>query len=236
MPLTITCVQSRRADQIAIEKLGIPGIVLMENAARQAAEAAVGMLRRRNRSTGPVVILCGKGNNAGDGYAMARHLASAGYDVLIHALADPLTLTGDARINADIAAKMGLPITILPDEAAVRDHQSIWLRAMLLIDAMLGTGFKGQLRQPYAQAVSQCNELHQIGHPVLAVDIPTGLDGDTGLPCPVAIEADVTVTFVARKQGFLQPEASRFTGKVVVCDIGIAPHWLVEQEDSSAAV
>lgn len=232
-PKTITCKQARDADHKAVHQLGVPSLVLMENAARNAAAAACDLLttfdlpqmQGASRTTpASVIILTGSGNNAGDGYALARHMLIAGYQVTIHALRDPANLKTDAAINAHIASQLGIEIVYLADTKAVQAQGSKWDNCNLLIDAMLGTGFNsasGEVRQPLADAIQRCNQARTQGVNVLALDVPSGLDADTGKPVGGAIHADVTVTFLANKQGFVQPEARAYTGKVIVCDIGV---------------
>lgn len=209
--MRLTRDQVREVDRLAIEELGIPGIVLMENAARNAAAEALTMMPAGGRAT----ILCGGGNNGGDGYAMARLLHNAGRQVTIFAARDPASLTGDAAINAAIARQMGLIFTDTPD---LHD-------ADILIDALLGTGFGGEVRQPLAGLIEAINAA---GRPVLAVDVPSGLDCDTGKPAAATVRADVTVTFVAEKVGFAAPTAGPYLGRVVVADIG-APASLIDR-------
>jgi len=210
--------QVRQVDQLAIEQLGIPGIVLMENAARNAAAQAMAILPPPSaagcsgESGGRVIILCGGGNNGGDGYAIARLLHNAGFEVTIHATKDPAALTGDAATNARIARKMKLPINMspLPDLS----------EADLLIDALLGTGFIGQVRPEMASIITSMNASKTL---ILAVDVPSGLDCDTGQPAATTVRAATTVTFVAQKVGFAADSAKAYLGRVVVADIGTPP-------------
>lgn len=229
-PKPISCEQARAIDRKASELLGIPGLLLMENAARNAAVIACDMLTTfdspalqsaSHSSPAEVMILAGGGNNAGDGYAVARHLMLAGHTATIFALREPDELIGDAAINAHIAQKLGITIHLLPDLAAVQVHARSWEGCDLLIDAMLGTGFTGDVRPVMAGAIERCNHAHEQGVSVLALDVPSGLNADTGKPANIAIHADVTATFVAMKKGFLHEGAQRYTGKVRVCDIGV---------------
>jgi NAD(P)H-hydrate epimerase len=205
----------REVDRLAIEEYGLPGVVLMENAGRGCADLIDG---------GPVVVCCGKGNNGGDGFVIARHLDNRGIPVEIVMVCRPEELKGDARINCDVAVKSGLPVTI----AAVADDwpplQARLERAAWVVDALLGTGFAGDLREPYVSAIRTINNRSANtlpGRRVLAVDVPSGLDVDTGLPAMACIKADVTATFVAAKPGFFQTAAQEFLGEVHVIDIGV---------------
>ena len=229
MNITLTREQVRQVDRLAIDQLGIPGIVLMENASRGAAEVALAHLQTHRQITADkasAVILCGGGNNGGDGYAIARHLHNRGVKVTLYALKAPAELDGDAAINCTICQRMGLPIHILTDAKAVAEAAKAWNQADLLIDAILGTGFHGEVREPAAIAITHANQLSQ--PVIIAVDVPSGLDCQTGTPSNATIAADVTVTFVAVKTGFAQAAARAVLGQVVVADIGVPPELIAE--------
>jgi len=207
--------ESRRVDADATRRFGIPSIVLMENAARQAADAAIDMLRA---SRGPVLVCCGPGNNGGDGTAAARHLAIRGFPVTVLLCADPERVRGDARTNLDIARRLGIPIVEGGDDAT-----AAWARACepgtptLVIDALLGTGATRPVEGPIAVLIGLINAS---GTRVLALDTPSGLDVDTGEPLGDAVRGERTVTFVAHKLGFVSPGAQTYLGEVTVADIG----------------
>ncbi len=205
----------RRIDRCAIEQLGIPGVILMENAGRQVADAAEELLGgARGRC---VAVVAGAGNNGGDGYVAARHLALRGADAVTFIVCDPSKITGDAAINLDAIRRLGHDIRSLAGEQ-IGDLAGELARADVVIDAVGGTGIKGALRGDAAAAVEQINAA---GRPVVAVDIPTGLDCDSGCAEGAVVRATVTVTFVARKKGFDSPGAAECTGRVHVADIGI---------------
>ncbi len=206
--------QVREVDRRAIQELGLPGIVLMENASRALAEAALEMLGGKQR----VLIVCGGGNNGGDGYAVGRHLHNRGMFVSILATKSVEELDGDAATNARVAAAMGLAIQSATP-AAVRAAE-----VDLIIDALLGTGLTQPPREDAAGLIGAMNV-----HPaaVLAVDVPSGLDCDTGRPLGACVRADRTVTFVAEKAGFGEAAAREFLGEVTVGDIGV-PSELIE--------
>ncbi len=201
--------QVRQVDQIAIEQYGVPGIVLMENAGRGAAE-----IIDRVAGPGPVVVLCGGGNNAGDGYVIARHLELAGRDVRVVSLVDPASLSGDARTNAEIVQKSGIE---LRTASSVGEIQTLIATAQTLVDGMLGTGARGPLRGLFADAVQVANAADVLR---IALDIPTGLDCDTGEAGEATFLADHTITFVARKRGFEMKDADKFVGAVHCVGIG----------------
>jgi NAD(P)H-hydrate epimerase len=208
----------RDFDRYAIETLGVPGIVLMENAGRQIAEVARAMLAGRAKPR--VVILAGPGNNGGDGFVVARHLAMAGIRAEVVLLVPREKTTGDADTNLRILETLGFQIRVLAGdiEAALRELVPLLAKADLVVDGMLGTGTRGQVREPYASAIGAVNEAKR---PVLAIDIPSGLDPDTGKPLGPTICATKTVTMAAVKVGFRTPGAAEYTGEVVLADIGV---------------
>lgn len=205
--------QVRELDRRAIEEYGVPGVVLMENAGRGCAE----LLMRLNPERLPVVILCGPGNNGGDGFVIARHLDNAGEEVGICVVADEAAYAGDARVNCEITRKSN--ITRVPPTALLT-------RKRWIVDAMFGTGLNRAISGDAAEVIAEVNASRW---PVLAVDIPSGLDCDTGEPLGPTIRATHTATFVAPKLGFRNPNAKQYTGEVHVIDIG-APRVLVEEQ------
>ena len=216
--IRLTRAQVRQIDRLAVERYHVPGVVLMENAAIAAANTAAAMLPP---GAGAVLILCGGGNNGGDGLAVARHLHNRGYDVRILLTADPEKYIGEAKINWDICQAMKLPFANATPQAIVQSG------AGLIVDAIFGTGLTQPPRAPFADLVAA---VEKTGAPVLAIDIPSGLDCDTGRPLgPACVRAKRTVTFVAEKTGFGEPEAREYLGEVIVGDIG-CPRELVEGE------
>jgi NAD(P)H-hydrate epimerase len=216
----------RDFDRYAIETLGVPGIVLMENAGRQIAEVARAMLAGRAKPR--VVILAGPGNNGGDGFVVARHLAMAGIRAEVVLLVPREKTTGDADTNLRILETLGFQIRVLAGdiEAALRELVPLLAKADLVVDGMLGTGTRGEIREPYASVIGAVNDARRPaasprGGPVLAIDIPSGLDPDTGKPLGPTICATKTVTMAAVKVGFRTPGAAEYTGEVVLADIGV---------------
>lgn len=221
--------QVRRIDRLAIESLGIPGVVLMENAGLHVASLILDLLTTQQLlepRASRVAILCGGGNNGGDGYVVARQLHNWGVAVTIYAAKDPDALKGDAAINARICQRMGLHLLPIMQPAQIAEASPRWARAHVVVDALLGTGFEGQVHPPLTEIIERVNQLQ--GPAVVAVDIPSGLDCQTGRPSPVAIRAHHTVTLVARKTGFDSPEAEPYLGQVSVASIG-APPELIDQ-------
>lgn len=215
--IRLTRRQVREVDRLAIEEYGLPGIVLMENAARAVSDAAWALLDGQAGQS--VLILCGGGNNGGDGFAAARHLHNRGIAVTIGITGDPSRYTGDAKVNYDVIRRMGITChTATPPWIAQQ-------RCDLIIDAIFGTGLTQPPRPPFDQIATAVNGW---GGTVLAVDIPSGLDCDTGQPMGPCIRATRTVTFVAAKAGFAAAESVEFTGEVLIGDIG-CPRELIER-------
>ncbi len=231
----------RELDRLCVEEFGIPSIVLMENAARGIAAQA--LLVADTGSIDAAVILCGPGNNGGDGLALARHLHNADISVLVMLTSPPDSCSGDARVNLEICQRMGLTIEPPPPEiVSAGDWLDDALRfhpagpdpsPCLVVDALLGTGLDRAVRGFILDVIRALNARTGLG-PVLSVDLPSGLDADTGRPLGGAVRADLTVTLAARKRGFASPEAAAFTGRVVVEGIG-APRALIERLADGAA-
>lgn len=208
----------REVDRIAIEEYGIPGVVLMENAARGAAAIAIDMLAETGGPNGrKILIVCGAGNNGGDGYAMARHLHNADSAIILMPLGEPRPGT-DAAINREIYRKMGL------HEVGVTERPLL-PRVDLLVDAMFGTGLDRPVTGLAADVIDWINASSAR---VLAVDVPSGLDADTGRPLGTVVRADQTATFAGLKRGFRSSDAAAFLGEVHVVDIGV-PKELLER-------
>ena len=222
---TLSRDEVREFDHRASEGFGVPGIVLMENAGRGCAE----LLMQLNPERKPVVILCGPGNNGGDGFVIARHLNNHNWPVDVHVVAKSHSARTDADINFDILFASGVPfIQYHPEHFRQPQRDSFqqrFDRSVWVVDALFGTGLSRALGEPFDWLVETVN---RSGKPVFAVDIPSGLDCDTGSPLGPTIQATHTATFVALKRGFLNPESHKWTGEVHVTDIG-APRVLVEE-------
>ncbi len=215
---TLNRIQSRQVDQVAISQFGFTGLVLMENAGRGVTDVLCNL-----GATSPVTICCGKGNNGGDGFVIARHLFLRGIDVRVLVWGDPACLQGDARTNFQILRHVGIQIV----ERAEKQEETVidfLADATWIVDALLGTGFQGVPRAPFDAAIELINRQSA---PILAVDLPSGLDCDTG-DCPgAAVRARATCTFVAFKPGLLQKGGQKMAGQLHVVDIGI-PNTLVD--------
>ncbi len=227
---TLTRRQVREVDRRAVDEYGMSSLVLMENAGR----GVVDVLQRLGID-GPVVIACGKGNNAGDGFVVARHLEIRGCSARIVLWADPSELTGDARANFEILEKTSVPI-----QSAVAGSSANSLGAKSnvagtfdgadwIVDALLGTGARGEPRPPFDEAIDLLNARSAKR---LALDVPSGLDCDTGQVAQHTFRADHTCTFVARKPGFDVGGAAEYTGTIHVLDIGVPPKLVKEVANS----
>lgn len=215
--IRLTREQVRQVDRLAIEEYHIPGIVLMENASRGVADAAQEMLRTTGGRR--ILILCGGGNNGGDGLAAGRHLHNRGFDVLLGLCTDLAGYKSDALVNWQIVQAMKLPCGAATPESI---HA---VQVDLIIDAVFGTGLTQTPRSPFDQIVSAVAETQSA---VLAVDLPSGMDCDSGEPLGACMRSLHTVTFVAEKAGFANPQSKHFTGHVTVADIG-CPRELIER-------
>ncbi len=242
--VTLTREQVREVDRLAIEELGIPGVVLMENAGRNATDIIQRYMQQRGAELESALILCGGGNNGGDGYVIARHLYNRGVHVTILTTKSVDQLKGDALINARICRNMNLPIHPATGRG-VLEHAGANLPT-LIIDALLGTGFQGELRPDMLELIQAVNEWREandsnLPRVVAAIDLPSGLDCNTGSPptsrqgvLQHAIRADLTITFVAAKQGFTQPAAKPYIGLLEVADIGAPPELVQRVREASS--
>ena len=218
----VTRDQVRRIDKLAVERYGISGIVLMENAGRNAAS----IIDDDYGPTGQAFICCGPGNNGGDGCVIARHLDNFGWTVRVMLAGDPARLTHDAKVNYGIVEAMGLDPVVTSDLNGQLKTAGTVRGDEIVVDALLGTGFRGEVRSPTAELIHAINATEN--RSVVAIDLPSGLDCDSGTPSNATVCADLTVTFVAAKVGFEAKSAESYLGRVVVADIG-APRELIEQ-------
>jgi len=209
----ISRARARAFDRFAMEDLGIPGLVLMENAARGIADCL-------DAFEGSVAIACGPGNNGGDGFALARHLLVRGRTVRVHLVAPDhrFRADSDAGVNLAILRAMG---TDVRNDIALHD-------VAIVVDALFGTGLDRALTEPYLGAV---RALNAASARCVAIDIPSGLDADTGSVHGAAVHADATVTMVAPKLGFTCGEGPAHTGSVHIVDIGVPASFLYRIAD-----
>ncbi|HDR00227.1 MAG TPA: NAD(P)H-hydrate epimerase, partial [candidate division WOR-3 bacterium] len=213
MRTVVTAARMREIDRAAIEDAGIPGILLMENAGRAVADELCRRLPGPVR--GRVVILCGRGNNGGDGFVACRHLLNRGLNAVCLLLGRVADLKGDARTNADILIKAGGPLVEVTEAGQLAAGLA---DAGAVVDALLGTGLAEAPRGLHAEAIELTNTLSAF---VLAVDVPSGVDADTGRAFDPALRADLTVTMGLVKRGLLLHPGRELAGRLVVADIGI---------------
>ena len=211
--------QMREADRRTIDTIGLPSIVLMENAGRQvvaALEARFDQLADLR-----VALLCGRGNNGGDGFVIARTLKQREIDTAVFVIGSVADVQGDARRNLEVLGQIGMTVVEIPDEQAWELHYSEISGYDLIVDAILGTGLRVPLVGMLQTLVSDVNGLDI---PVVSVDLPTGLSADTHEVVGEAVEAVLTVTMGAPKIPLVLPPAEGHAGDLVVADVGIPSH------------
>ncbi|GAW28931.1 NAD(P)H-hydrate dehydratase [Carboxydocella sp. ULO1] len=208
--------EMRQLDQLAIKKLGIPGAVLMENAGVQVVQAVEKLLGelRGKRAT----ILVGKGNNGGDGLVVARHLLNRGMEVKTLLLAAPEEIRGDARLNLEILHNLGYKVHYAGQPSSLNTVKVALLYTDIIIDAIYGTGFQGSVPEYIGQVINLVNDS---GKPIVAVDIPSGVEGASGHVHGPAIKATATVTMAYPKVGLVVEPGASFCGQLLVADISI---------------
>jgi NAD(P)H-hydrate epimerase len=223
-----TAEQMQELDRKAIETYRIPGIVLMENAGRGATEAIAEAFPDFQKMK--IAIIAGKGNNGGDGFVVARYLLNSGVNGKVYLLADPKALRGEAETNSQIFQRMKGEVISVPSSKDYQKVKKELERFDLLIDAIFGTGLDAEVRGYYREVIDHLNTLQK---PIVAIDIPSGLDANSGKPLGTAIRASLTVTFGLPKIGHLIPPGPDYVGEVKVIDIGY-PQKLVEEEKIQA--
>ncbi|MDA8352485.1 MAG: NAD(P)H-hydrate dehydratase [Firmicutes bacterium] len=223
-----TAQEMRDLDRYTIEQFGMPGAVLMENAGQKAARALLDRFSEANRA----VILAGSGNNGGDGFVIARHLAAAGWDVSVWLSGSVEKMSPETRAFYGVCRKMGLTVKAY-DPSRSQELAADLGRADVGVDALLGTGVRGRLREPVQSILRMVKEIRP--RYILAVDVPSGVDTDTGAVLGEIAGADLTVTFAAPKWCHYLPPAAKFCGELQVVDIGI-PAAAVEHHPPRAQV
>jgi len=220
-----TAAQMRQIDYDAIHVYGLPGIVLMENAGAEVAREVVKVIG--DIADKKVYFFTGKGNNGGDGYVAARHLYNQGAKVKVFLLGTKEEVTGDARVNLDVLDRMNIDIVELTSERDWDKARIAISFADCIVDALLGTGFRGELSKPFAQAIEMINAA---GKPVIAIDLPSGVNADTGQVPDIAVKATATVTLGLPKLGLLLYPGADCVGKLSVSDIGIPGELLTDSK------
>ncbi|MEW6672987.1 MAG: NAD(P)H-hydrate dehydratase [Thermodesulfobacteriota bacterium] len=212
----VTASEMQAMDRRTIETFGLPGRLLMENAGRGAAQF---LLKTFPGLTGKkVAVIAGRGNNGGDGFVIARCLFQKGVTVRVFLLAKSKAVAGDAAANLKLLKPLGIPVDEIPDGSAFKKHQTAMRHQDIWVDAILGTGLKSDVDGYFKEIIDFINSL---GRPVFSVDIPSGLDSDTGHPRGACIRAHSTATFGFAKIGHMLFPGATYTGKLQIIDIGI---------------
>jgi NAD(P)H-hydrate epimerase len=219
----LTAAQMREADRFTIEDIGIPSLVLMENAGRQVVAAIEAAFE--DRLAGRVAVLCGRGNNGGDGFVVARTLLQRGIDTAVFVIGALADVRGDARTNLDILGRLGLTVVEIADEQSWELHFSEISQCTLIVDAIFGTGLKSAVSGMLETVIADVNASDI---PIVAIDLPSGLSADTPHLIGDCINAAMTVTLAAPKVPLILPPAEAHAGDIVIADIGI-PYEVIEQ-------
>ncbi|HCJ65887.1 MAG TPA: NAD(P)H-hydrate epimerase [Elusimicrobia bacterium] len=218
----LTVKEINEIDRLASKKYGIPSIILMENAGRAVAEETIKTLKRqipryrRDTKTQKIAIFCGSGKNGGDGFVSARYLFNHGYMIEVYLLKNPTKISGDSLTNFTILKKIGIKTKLV--SVNIFSNLSHELKSVdCIIDALFGTGLKGKIEGLPAQLIKLINQTKKS---IISIDIPSGLDADTGFSFGECIKATVTVTMGYPKKGFPNPQAKKFLAKLIIADIG----------------
>jgi hydroxyethylthiazole kinase-like uncharacterized protein yjeF len=220
--------QMRSIDRRTIDRFGVPSIVLMEN----AALAVVDAIFEHYPDVDRVALFCGTGANGGDGFAVARHLENRGVVPVLIVIGDRNAIQGDARINLEICERLGLPLYDVHEDSDIDDALAHAADADLIVDAIFGTGLNRAPRGMHADVIRGIAELRI---PVLAIDLPSGLDASSHEPFEPCVQAEVTVTFAAPKLCHVFEPAALYCGEVIVADISI-PEAAIEDETVTLAL
>ena len=215
----VTANEMQKMDRATIESFGLPGRILMENAGRGATQFFLEQFKdAENKKIG---VIAGRGNNGGDGFVIARYLAQKGISVTVYLLSERQKISGDAAANLELLPPLKVPVIEMPDAESFSAHQTAMRHEAIWVDAILGTGLKSDVKEFFKDMIDFINQSNK---PVFAVDIPSGLNSDTGQPCGACVRADATATFAFAKTGhFLLPGAD-YTGNLKIIDIGVPPH------------
>src|SRR5436189_1779144 len=212
----LTAAQMRDADRRTIDEIGLPSLVLMENAGRQTVAAMEAMYA--DLADRQVAVLCGRGNNGGDGFVIARTLAQRGVAVSVFLIGSVADVRGDARVNLEILGRLGFTVVEVADSQAWELHFSEVSDCTLIVDAIFGTGLNAPISGFIESVVTDINAS---GIPVVAIDVPSGLSADSHEPIGPSIQAGLTVTLAAPKLPLVLPPAETRAGDIVIADIGI---------------
>jgi len=217
--------QMREADRRTIHEIGVPSIALMENAGRQVVDALAASLD--DLAECRLSVLCGPGNNGGDGFVVARVLHERGAEALVFVVGASAEIRGDARVNLEILGRLGIPVVEIATEQAWNVHAATVAACDVIVDALLGTGLTASLAGVLETVVADVNGMNV---PVVSVDLPSGLSADTHEVIGACVDATLTVTLAAPKLPLVLPPGAQFAGDLVVADIGI-PHEVIDALD-----
>ena len=218
----VTAAEMQGLDRYTISELGVPGEVLMESAGRALVAPVVALRGESRRQDRPIRVLCGCGNNGGDGFVLVRHLVAEGIEAEAILLGDPKRLPRDAASNWDRLARINGVRRIIDLNDTKIDWAAIFSESSVVVDALFGIGLKREISGPFAELVTACNAAHDGGLPVLSVDMPTGIATNTGAVLGTAIEADHTITISQPKIGLVLEPGASHAGRITVARIGIA--------------
>ena len=215
----VTANEMQKMDRSTIESFGLPGRILMENAGRGATQFFLEHFK--DAVDKKIGVIAGRGNNGGDGFVIARYLAQKGISVTVYLLSERQKVSGDAAANLKLLPPLEIPVIEMPDAEIFSAHKTAMRHEAIWIDAILGTGLRSDVKGFFRDVIDFINQTNK---PIFAVDIPSGLNSDTGRPCGICVRADATATFAFAKTGhFLSPGAD-YTGNLKIIDIGIPPH------------
>ena len=220
----VTAAEMKMLDQAATEEYGVPGLVLMENAGLRVVEVIREILGEVRGKI--ITVFVGKGNNGGDGFVIARHLLNLGAEVKVLAVNDLADSTGDAAVNQDIWQRMEQKIYALEHGDGINIVRLVIMNTDLIVDAIFGTGFRGKMPEKVGRLVEALNSS---GKPIVAVDIPSGLEADTGKALGPCVRATHTVTFALPKLGLVMEPGVGYAGELHIADISL-PALLIERK------
>ena len=221
----VTAEEMKAIDKKAMKDFSIPGLLLMENAGIQVAQKVREMLKGVNNPS--VCVISGKGNNGGDGFVTARHLNKAGIETVIFLIGRKGDVKTDARKNLNIAIQLDLPVVEVSNRGALRKMKARLESCNLVVDAIVGIGGRERMKGVLADAITAVVDC---GKPVVCVDVPSGLNADSGFPLGVCVRGTETVTFGLPKLGLLVYPGADFAGNVTVADISLPDKLLMDKE------
>ncbi|MGH9740541.1 MAG: NAD(P)H-hydrate dehydratase [Candidatus Acidiferrales bacterium] len=221
----LTAAETREVDRLTAQRYSIPSLTLMENAGRSVAEFIAIQLPSFARRK--IIVVCGKGNNGGDGFVVARHLLQLGARPVVYLFADAHGVKGEAAANLNRWKQTGGEIVAVGDSSAMDSALFDVSGPAIIVDALLGTGVRGSVEGILRRAIDTMNA-REPGIPVISIDIPSGLNADTGEVAGTAVRADFTVTFTAPKLGFFLGAAAEYQGQLIVRQIGSPPKLIEE--------